>query len=187
MIILTSEQVQYCNLINRTERQEEHLPGISYQNKLYAKVAFFHFNRKSQALEFCRNQFFRHQEKFSYVLIQDNVGFTVWKEDNEVTTSNGAQKVDTLEQIDLQELVSQMRGHRGVSIKNRDYNLRFYPKTFIGKEAVSWFKKNLNLSKDEAIRLGQKLIDQKIVHHVLDKHTFKNEFIFYRFYCDESV
>lgn len=187
MIILTSEQVQYCNLISKTEEQEEHFPGIAYQNKLYVKIAFFHFNRKSQALEFCRNQFFRHQEKFSYVLIQDNVGFTVWKEDNEVTTSNGPQKVDKLEQIDLMELASRMRGKGGVSIKNRDYNLRFYPKTFVGKEAVSWFKKNLNLSGDEAIKLGQKLIDKKIIHHVQDKHVFKNEFIFYRFYSDESA
>jgi len=185
MIILTSKQVQYCNLISQIGEEEECLPGISYQGKLYAKVAFFHFNRKAQALEFCRNQFFRHQEKYSYILIQDNVGFTVWKEDNKVTTSNGSQKVDKLEQIDLQELVSQMRGHRGVSIKNRDYNLRFYPKTFVGKEAVSWFKKNLSLSIDEAVRLGQKLVDKKIVHHVLDQHAFKNEFIFYRFYCDE--
>ncbi len=187
MIILTSEQVQYCNLIDQTEEKEEYFPGISYQDKLYGKVAFFHFNRKSQALEFCRNQFFRHQEKYSYVLIQDNVGFTVWKENSRVTTSNGPQKVDILEQIDFQELVSQMRGNRGVSIKNRDYNLKFYPKTFIGKEAVSWFKKNLSLSKEEAIGLGQRLIDKRIVHHVLDKHEFKNEFLFYRFYCDESV
>ena len=36
------------------------------------------------------------------------------------------------------------------------------------------------------ISMGQLLIDRGLIHHVVDKHSFKNQYIFYRFYEDEN-
>ena len=41
------------------------------------------------------------------------------------------------------------------------------------------------LSLNEAISIGQLLIDRGLIHHVIDRHNFKNEYLFYRFYEDE--
>ena len=78
-----------------------------------------------------------------------------------------------------------MRNVGGIKIEDRRYKLKNYPKTFIGSEVVTWFKSELDISTEQAIRLGQRLVDEKIIHHVLDQHSFKNDLLFYRFYWDE--
>lgn len=83
------------------------------------------------------------------------------------------------------KLVNDFRGNNGIEIKDRKYRLTTYSKCFIGLEAVQWMEKEYILSKSEAIRLGQELIDLKIIHHVTDDHDFKNDYFFYRFYIDE--
>ena len=90
-----------------------------------------------------------------------------------------------LESINLKKLVTEMHAPNGVGIKNRRLWLRTYPKVFVGCEAVTWFKSQYNLSTEQAIHLGNLLIQNKLIHHVLDRHNFKNEYLFYRFYWDE--
>lgn len=78
-----------------------------------------------------------------------------------------------------------MRNIGAIKIKDRRYKLKVYPKCFVVNEAVAWMKSEFNLSTEQAIRLGQRLIDEKIIHHVVDRQKFADEFLFYRFYWDE--
>lgn len=73
-----------------------------------------------------------------------------------------------------------------IRIENRWYNLRFHPRCFVGSEAVIWLMQSLKISHENAILLGQRLIDEKLIHHVTDNHAFKDEYLFYRFYWDEK-
>ena len=71
-------------------------------------------------------------------------------------------------------------------IDDRMLQLTSYPKCFVGEDVV----KHLIVSgrakdADQAIVLGQSLLDHRLVHHVTDDHTFKNEYLFYRLYSDE--
>jgi len=93
---------------------------------------------------------------------------------------------DIIANIEIKKVIEKMRNIGGVKIKNRRYNLRIYPNCFIGSEAVEWIVENLNLSTEQAIKLGQRLIDENFIHHVLDRHDFQNEYLFYRFYWDEK-
>lgn len=87
--------------------------------------------------------------------------------------------------IDFKKLVAKMRDLGGLHLKNRRYKLRIYPKCFVGSEAVEWMKLEYNLSTEQAVRLGQRLVDEKIIHHVVDEHNFADSYLFYRFYWDE--
>ena len=87
---------------------------------------------------------------------------------------------------EIQELVAQMRGQSGVDIQDRRFGLRIYRSCFVGSEAVNWLVQNQMASREEAIRLGQLLVEQCIIHHVTDEHDFKDEYLFYRFFEDES-
>jgi potassium efflux system protein len=42
-----------------------------------------------------------------------------------------------------------------------------------------------NYTREEAIELGQILLERGIIHHVLDQHHFKDSYLFYRF-CDDE-
>ncbi len=92
---------------------------------------------------------------------------------------------DQLSPTELQILVSQMRGSNGVEIRDRRFGLHVYPRCFVGTEAVNWLMQTQLASREEAVRLGQTLMEQGLLHHVTDEHFFKDDYLFYRFYADE--
>ena len=89
--------------------------------------------------------------------------------------------------INIDTLVAEMRGPNGVSIKDRQHRWDVYLKCFVGSEAVKWLMGTQKLNLNQAIYMGQLLIDRGLIHHVLDRHNFKNEYLFYRFYEDENL
>lgn len=86
---------------------------------------------------------------------------------------------------EIDALVDQMRGPDGVEIKDRRYRLRSFTACFVGSEAVTWLTQHQKATREEAIRMGQFLIERGIIHHVTDEHTFEDSYFFYRFYEDE--
>ena len=47
-------------------------------------------------------------------------------------------------------------------------------------------RERFRISRKEAVMLGQRLMDVKHIHHVVDDHEFKDGHFFYRFYWDED-
>ncbi len=92
---------------------------------------------------------------------------------------------DKLTEVDLDKLVKAMCSDDGLEIRDRRYRFNFYPACFVGSEAVDWLVKTQNYQREEAIELGQILIERGIIHHVTDEHPFKDGYFFYRFYMDE--
>jgi small-conductance mechanosensitive channel len=87
---------------------------------------------------------------------------------------------------EIHELVTLMRGENGLDIRDRRFGLQLHPRCFVGSEMVQWFLHQQLASREEAIKLGQILIEQGIMHHVNDEHSFKDAYLFYRFFDDES-
>ncbi|MGK7877429.1 MAG: mechanosensitive ion channel domain-containing protein [Xenococcaceae cyanobacterium] len=94
---------------------------------------------------------------------------------------------DRLSDSEIEELVTVMRGEGGLEIKDRRYRLNVYPACFVGSEAVDWLVQKKTCTREEAIELGQILIERGIIHHVVDQHHFKDAYLFYRFYADETA
>ena len=76
------------------------------------------------------------------------------------------------------------RSDAGVSVQDRNYRGTTYPRCFVGSEAVEWMRAQGH-TVNEALSMGQQLVDLSLIHHVTDEHPFKNEKLFYRFYRDE--
>lgn len=89
------------------------------------------------------------------------------------------------EEYNWQELIATMRGIDGLEIKDRRYGLKTYHKVFSGTEAVNWLIEREKATRTEAIEIGKMMVKQRIIHHVLNEHDFKDEPLFYRFYLDE--
>ena len=81
-------------------------------------------------------------------------------------------------------LVARMQGEGGVPLSDRRYLWRVYRDCFVGREAVDWLTMELELSRDEALELGQLLVEKGLVHHVLDEHGFEDGNLFYEFSDD---
>lgn len=85
----------------------------------------------------------------------------------------------------LAALVQRMRGPEGVAIADRRHRLRLYPRCFVGSDAVAWLVRHEGLPHDQAVAVGQLLVERNLLHHVLDEHTFHDDALFYRFRADE--
>ncbi|WP_041698930.1 mechanosensitive ion channel domain-containing protein [Thalassoporum mexicanum] len=88
--------------------------------------------------------------------------------------------------LDLETLAAKMRAPDGVEVKDRRYLFNVFERCFVGAEAVQWLMRICGMTKTEALRAGQLLIDGGYVHHVLDEHGFEDEYYFYRFFADEQ-
>ena len=88
---------------------------------------------------------------------------------------------------DLARLVERMREPSGVPIQDRRHRLAVYPRCFVGSEAVDWLLRTAELTRGEAVALGQRLIDRGFVRHVLDEHGFRDGNFFYGFRTGSSA
>ncbi|MCZ6671634.1 MAG: FAD-containing oxidoreductase, partial [Verrucomicrobia bacterium] len=74
-----------------------------------------------------------------------------------------------------------------LEIKDREYGFpkQIYPKCFIGHEAVSaMISGGIASDSEDAVRIGNVLLNAGVFSHVLKEHSFKNENLFYRFVSD---
>jgi hypothetical protein len=90
-----------------------------------------------------------------------------------------------LANVDFIALIEAMRGEGGLDIRDRRYHLNVYAKCFVGSETVDWLAQHENLSRAEAIELGQLMVEKQIIHHVSNDHDFEDGYLFYRFCADE--
>ncbi len=74
----------------------------------------------------------------------------------------------------LQEMYAQ------IDIKDRLYNLKKYPICFLGTQACDWLTKRFKLSDEQALAVGNALIDVGALYHVAHEQPFANQDFFYR-------
>jgi Domain found in Dishevelled, Egl-10, and Pleckstrin (DEP) len=77
---------------------------------------------------------------------------------------------------------AQVRSVVGFANQDRTHHGTEYKQCFIGKEAIAWCQKR-NMSLNEAMSAGQRLIDLSIVSHVANEHPMKDDHFFYRFHA----
>lgn len=103
-----------------------------------------------------------------------------------VSEKNLIEELIIRDEYDWDDIVSKMRGENGIEIKDRRFQFKLFPKCFLGTDAVNWLIIHEKSTRQEAILMGQLMLKQGIIHHVLDEHDFKDELLFYRFYMDEE-
>ncbi|MEM9487489.1 MAG: FAD-containing oxidoreductase [Myxococcota bacterium] len=90
-----------------------------------------------------------------------------------------------LDQADLDELAATWR--TAVDIADRKYRLKTYAQCFIGSEACqAVVEAGIAGDYEQAVLIGNLLLDGGVFHHVVREHSFKNEYLFYRFAEDED-
>ena len=101
-------------------------------------------------------------------------------------TLTAAPSGERIAAINIESLVKTMQEPGGVEIQDRHHHMNLYPRCFVGSEAVEWLMQTQNCTREDAIQLGQLLVDRGIIHHVSDEQPFRDGYIFYRFYADEQ-
>ncbi len=82
---------------------------------------------------------------------------------------------------ELDAVLARLAGPGGVERADRRHLLRIYRDCFVGGEAIEWLGKHEGLTREEALQLGERLVELGRVRHVLDEHGFRDGHYFYRF------
>ncbi|BAM79760.1 similar to guanine nucleotide exchange factor [Cyanidioschyzon merolae strain 10D] len=89
--------------------------------------------------------------------------------------------------VDLEQVYNRLRDSQtGLQLADRRWRLITYSRCFVGSEAVQWMQINLGISREEAIDLGQRLMDAGLFHHVTYSEPFRDGNFFYAFQEDEE-
>ena len=184
MQIVNIEQMQ--EIIVKTSSSAEEFQTLEYKEKPYRRISSFDITHRDFALKAAKQTYLENKGKINILLVDEVQCWGIWQADETLIRIPPEAQPSLVDKINLKKLVAKMRDIGGISISDRRHKLKIYPRCFIGEQAVAWFVETLDLEYAQAIALGQRLIDEKIVHHVTDEHQFKDEYLFYRFYWDEK-
>ena len=182
MQILNDRQVSYCNVVIK----KKYLLGMSFQNKIYIKNKLYSSTDKHDAIEYCRQKYLEARGSKSYILVENITGLTVWVENKSAKILGQEDPAEIIKNIDIEDLVAKMRSVGGIEIEDRQHNMNVYKECVVGNEVCEYLINSLEVSIKQAIALGQRLMDEKWIYHVVDRQPFQNEHLFYRFYWDEN-
>ncbi len=165
MLLLSCDQVQYCQVIRREKTgTEQIIPGIVYYGKLFIRGEVFPLSQKKRAIEYSRQQFSYYQEKIYILLVRERDYFALWYENCDVRklpTVNNEPFPDFVATIDLKQVVFHMR--QSLPQKTIRKGFRRFHNCFSTQDVINWLQTHLNLTHREAMKLGQRLVD----HHWL--------------------
>ena len=186
MLLLKKNQVQFQDVINPNSDEVTPIIGLFYQNQIFKHLKSFPKDELKSAQKLVRQ--LSLDPAVICLTIEEDKEYTIWCQDSKLKSYQAKSVVgsdDWISKIDLKELVREMRDIGGVKIKDRRYRLNVYRRCIVGSEATTWLVRKFFVAEAEAIKIGQRLIDEKLLHHVTDGHPFEDGFFFYRFYWDE--
>eukprot|EP00180_Rhodochaete_pulchella_P002321 Plantae.Rhodophyta-Rhodochaete_pulchella.ctg3514.p1 GENE.Plantae.Rhodophyta-Rhodochaete_pulchella.ctg3514~~Plantae.Rhodophyta-Rhodochaete_pulchella.ctg3514.p1 ORF type:complete len:452 (-),score=51.63 Plantae.Rhodophyta-Rhodochaete_pulchella.ctg3514:118-1473(-) len=88
--------------------------------------------------------------------------------------------------MDMMRLIEEFR--HGAEIRDRKFHTKQYRNCFVGCDAVQWlvdagYARNV----DEAVSVGNQMMEQGVFSHVSHDHSFENKFLFYRFEEESKI
>ncbi len=82
--------------------------------------------------------------------------------------------------VSLDGLVFAMQGPDGVPIRRRWHRFCAYPRCFVASDAVTWLQTHLDVTRERAVRVGERLTALGQIEHVMEEHDFKDEYLFFQ-------
>lgn len=188
MFLLQCNQVQSYQVARPTETGVAIVPGLLYQGKLFHQLEDSPYYSQEDALRAARKHFHTTGEKLALIVLEAKQQWTFWEEDPmlclyEAISDDTKQQV--VQTMNLEKLVQQLRDRSGVEVSDRFVWHKRYKRVVLGRDIVSWLSQNYLMSQALAIKIGQRLIDERHIYHVTHSPEFKDNQSLYRFYADE--
>jgi hypothetical protein len=174
VFIVDSSQVTYCLVSSRLNKARVQQPGLEYQGKLYLKDAVYRQQDKQMAVYQARQKLLEDPDQL-LLIVDEGDTLSLWYQPKK------PQKVNSIFAIDLAQLAAAMQQPNGVTIQDRTFRLKTYAQCFVGSEAVDWLVNYLRVSRADAVRVGQRLLSENWIRHVVNEQTFQDDYFFYRF------
>ena len=177
MMLLTSQDIAYCQATANIQGQIKNKPGIIYNDSLFTLVQKYDLEELEVAIKAYREDFLDNEEVQAATLMvkeKDVVG--IWMHDDRFQATDSAeantaeassadssapQSKSKSKLVDTKYIVSKMRGEDGLKIKTRRHKLKLHHHCFLGNEAVDWLVAYLNIPREKSSNNWSKSGNQK--------------------------
>jgi hypothetical protein len=184
-MLLKSRDVNYCQLVRQFGTTAEIVNGVNYQGNLFVQGNSYPQQQRQIAITEMRRNYLDPEPAVACLLVADSDIVTIWYEDRHITKVVENSQ-DIVKYCDLAKLVQEMRSPQGVEVKSRSQSFRLpYPRCSIGKEMVNWISTKLSIDRPNAVKIGQRLIDDNWLKNISNKEPFLDADLFYQFCMDK--
>jgi hypothetical protein len=180
-MLLTQNAVSYCQIVRKRDNTTEIIAGVKYHNNTFVGGKSYPKHQKDLAIGEMRRSFLDPEPPIACILVESDRDFKIWHEDPQIIKLVEG-NLDIIKYTNLDDLLTVLMSDRGVEIKDRMLSFRpkVYKQSFVGKEAVNWIVNTLKLSREEAVALGQRAIDEGKIVNAIDGSGFKDKDALYQ-------
>ncbi|KAF1993214.1 hypothetical protein P154DRAFT_503876 [Amniculicola lignicola CBS 123094] len=84
--------------------------------------------------------------------------------------------------IDIKKLAEYLQGEKGIPVLDRRWHWRLHYNCFLGFDLTSWLLSNFKdiQTRDEAVDLGNRIMEKGLFQHVQKRHQFRDGNFFYQ-------
>jgi hypothetical protein len=83
---------------------------------------------------------------------------------------------------DLQNLIDfSLRLRGGITVRERFYYMTLYTRCFVGRDAIHWIQNDQHCTEEEAVELGNRLLNVNFIRHIRHDRFLLNSQQYYRF------
>ena len=172
MLVLAPEDVSFCFVKSPSF---DLLMGIKYRNWFFGFDKFLNLDLKMVKEKYRTWSEEAEERRQLRAIVEKDAGIYLCIQLEELSLvpfSEGMVK-----------LAEKMLNSQGLKSSYYHQSWRRSRECFLGKEAVNWIVNNYNISRLEAVRLGQKCLEKDLFVHVLEQAIFKDddkEFYFFK-------
>jgi Domain found in Dishevelled, Egl-10, and Pleckstrin (DEP) len=179
MLLLNESDTSTCYLCS--EKQPNPLPALTYQDKQFLEVPSSQVLDQDRAIALARTLDDKTDGKLLILVITTEKQSKVWREAPHLAQSQPVAAQELVSQFQLQDVALIMRSSPNLEQTNQRQGLRQYSGCFTGQAATQFLMTQYQLSQSNAIRLGQRLLNEHLIGPIGRQSLFTNGTLLYRF------
>jgi hypothetical protein len=179
MLLLDESDTTSCYLYS--ERQQHPLPALTYQDKKFLEVPSSQVLDQNRAIAFARTLDDQTNGKLLILVVTSQERSKIWREAPHLAKSLPVEAQTLVSQFQLQDVALIMRSAPNLEQTSHRQGLRYYSGCFTGQAATQFLMTQYQISQANAIRLGQRLLNEHLIGPIGRQSLFTNGTLFYRF------
>jgi hypothetical protein len=179
MLLLDESDTSSCYLYS--ERQQHPLPALTYQDKKFLEVPSSQVLDQDRAIAMARILDDQTGGKLLILVVTTEKQNKIWREAPHLAKSQPVEAQELVAQFQLQDVALIMRSSPSLEQTNQRQGLRQYSGCFTGQAATQFLMTQYQLSQSNAIRLGQRLLNEHLIGPIGRQSLFTNGTLLYRF------
>lgn len=179
MLLLNEADTASCYLWSEQHRQP--LPALQYLGKQFLEVPTSQVLDQARAIAFARSLDDKIEGKSLILVVTNQQQSKIWREAPHLAKSLPVEAQELVAQFQIQDVALLMRSSPSLEQTNHRHHLRHYSGCFPGQAATQFLMTHYQLSQANALRLGQRLLNEHLIGAIGRQTLFTNSTMLYRF------